>query len=226
MLCINLLSTGPAAKEKCDALSMLILACLAITPPRDLPDGVSAAAFLSLLEALANLQIRLVSLVLHLSPPKANYMNTNDPVLIKHVLRLLHEVPVSAANAKDLLLYCRHIFGKIRKLPPTDSTALFLHANVSALVAGGALFARQRTTGQRVLAHTVVQELLAASMKHLPLETLDELLDVFAAELLDSSLGVQARSSTFLCIVVALADVLICSLLFWPSSAVKTERRV
>jgi hypothetical protein len=193
MSCINLLSTGPAAKEKCDILWPLILRCFAVAPATTPPDGMLASTYLTLLEDLANLKVRLLGLVIHLSPPKGNLMHTNEAALVEHIIPLLHETPVSAANSKDLLVYCRHLFAKYRKSPSNDEVVVFLHKRMLDIVGGGELFSRQRATSQRVLAHTLVQELLTASVPHLPLDVLDKLLDIFAVELLNTSLAVQVH---------------------------------
>lgn len=195
MSCLQLLTsgsaTGPAAKEKCDRLAPLIMRSFALSPPATPPNGVPAAPFVALLEDLANVQIRLLGIIVYLSPPRGMLMETNDPALVDHLIRLLHNTPVSAANAKDLLVYGRHILAKFRKLPADDPAAKHICSRVLALVGGGALFTRQRVLSQRSLAHTLVSELVLSVIKQLPLETLDELLDVFAVELLDTRLGVQ-----------------------------------
>ena len=155
MLCITSLQTGPAVKSKCDALAPLVLNSLSIAPPATQPQNVPASAYLPLLEDLANIQIRLVGMVVTLSPPKGNMMSTSDTQFIDHLVRLLHEAPVSAANAKDLLIWTRHIIAKFRKLPPTDPAVAALHVRTCCLhfaILYGSMEAMLQRTLQVVLA--------------------------------------------------------------------------
>lgn len=170
-----------------------MLACFAIDPAPEPPAHMPASVYLGLLEDLASLKIRLLGLILHLSPPKGQLMTTADATLMQHVIRLLHTAPVSTHNSKDLLVFCRHMFSKFRKLDAAEPVVQYVQQNLLAVAGGGRLFSRQRSSAQRVLAHTLFQELLGGCIANVPLATLDELLDVFAAELLNGNLPVPVH---------------------------------
>jgi hypothetical protein len=170
----------------------LILATLKLPHPTQPPEGMLTATFLTAVEELVLLKTRLFTLMLHLSQPKNDLMKTDDPEVIECVIQLLHAAPISTASAKDLLVYARHFFLKLKKAD--DELILYLSTRVQDLVSGGQLFAQHRSVSSRSIVYTIVQDVLSCCMKHLPIDVLDNLMDVFAVELLDGHLSAAVHS--------------------------------
>ena len=184
-------STSAATQERTARLAPSLFAALAIEPPSDPPEGAPPPAFLALLQDLANLKVRVLTIIV--TPIKGAAIDATDKKCVDHVIALLHNAPPSAANAKDLIYYACHLFRKFWKLPTNGEPMAHLRAKVPALLGGGALFSRQRNMSQRIVAHTLAGEAVKLTHKHLPLPVVDEVMGVFAAEMLNEQLTVQAR---------------------------------
>jgi hypothetical protein len=192
MNCIASLQTGPLKKDKCNTIRPLILTTLKMPHPTTPPEGMLAATFLTAAEELVHLKTRLFTLMLHLSQPKNDLMRTDDPEVIDCVIELLHTAPISTACAKDLLVYARHFFLKLKKAE--EDLVVYLATSVQALVGGGRLFAQHTSASSRSIVYTIVQDVLSCCIKHLPIAVLDGLMDVFAVELLNSHLSAAVHS--------------------------------